>query len=48
MYELLIKLYNELDYKRYTIKDLEEFRKIVEQFGDKREEVKLKRVKENK
>ena len=46
MYELLIKLYNELDYKRYTIKDLEEFRKIVEQFGGKREEVKLKRVKE--
>ena len=46
MYELLIKLYNELDYKRYTIKDLEEFIKIVEQFGDKREEVILKKVKE--
>lgn len=46
MYDLLIKLYYELDYKRYTIKDLEEFRKIIEQFGDKREEVKLKRVKE--
>ena len=46
MYELLIKLYNELDYKKYTIKDLEEFRKIIEQIGDKREEVKLKKVKE--
>ena len=46
MYELLIKLYNELDYKKYTIKDLEEFRKIIEQLGDKREEVILKKVKE--
>lgn len=46
MYELLIKLYNELDYKKYTIKDLEEFRRIIEQIGDKREEVKLKKVKE--
>lgn len=46
MYELLIKLYNELDYRKYTIKDLEEFRKIVEQFGDEREEVILKKVKE--
>lgn len=46
MYELLIKFYNELDYKKYTIKDLEEFRRIVEQIGDKREEVKLKKVKE--
>ena len=46
MYELLIKLYNELDYKKYTIKDLEEFRRIIEQLGDKREEVKLKKVKE--
>ena len=46
MYELLIKLYNELDYKKYTIKDLEEFIRIIEQLGDKREEVKLKKVKE--
>ena len=46
MYKLLIKLYNELDYKKYTIKDLEEFRRIIEQLGDKREEVKLKKVKE--
>lgn len=46
MYELLIKLYNELDYKKYTIKDLEEFRRIIEQLGDKREEVILKKVKE--
>lgn len=46
MYELLIKLYSELDYKKYTIKDLEEFRRIIEQIGDKREEIKLKKVKE--
>lgn len=42
----MMKMYNELDYKKYTIKDLEEFRKIVEQLGDKREEVKLKKIKE--
>lgn len=44
MYELLIKLYYELEYKRYTIEDLKELKKILE--GLKTEEVKLKKVKE--
>ncbi len=44
MYELLIKLENELEYKKYTIKELEEIKKILE--GLKTEEVLLKRIKE--
>ena len=42
MYELLIKLENELDYKKYTIKGLEEKKKILE--GLKTEEVRLKNL----
>lgn len=45
MYELLIKLYYELDYKRYTIEDLKEIKEILNQFNGKVEEVKLKKVK---
>lgn len=41
MYELLIKLQNELEYKKYTIKDLEEMKKILKDL--KTEEVDLKR-----
>ena len=46
MYELLIKLYYELDYKKYDIEDLKEIKGILNQFNGKTEEVKLKRVKE--
>lgn len=46
MYELLIKLYYELDYKRYDIEDLKEIKDILNQFNGRTEEVKLKRVKE--
>lgn len=46
MYELIIKLENELDYKKYTIKDLEEMKKILE--GLKTEEVKLKNLEKRK
>ena len=45
MYELLIKLYYELDYKRYTIEDLKEIKEILESLNGKIEEVKLKKVK---
>ena len=49
MYELLIRLYYELDYKRFTIEDLKEIKEILNQFNGKIEEVKLKKlVKENK
>ena len=41
MYELLIKLENSLEYKKYTIKDLEEMKKILQDL--KTEEVILKK-----
>ena len=46
MYELLIKLYYELDYKRFKLEDLKEIKEILNQFNGKVEEVKLKKVKE--
>lgn len=46
MYELLIRLYYELDYKKYDIEDLKEMKDILNQFNGRTEEVKLKRVKE--
>lgn len=46
MYELIIKLQNELEYKKYTIKDLEEMKKILE--GLQTEEVKLKNLEKVK
>ena len=46
MYELLIKLYYELDYKRYDIEDLKEIKDILNGFNGRTEEVRLKRVKE--
>ena len=46
MYELLIKLYYELDYKKYEIEDLKEIKDILNQFNGRTEEVKLKRIKE--
>jgi hypothetical protein len=46
MYELLIKLYYELDYKKFKLEDLKEIKEILQEFNGKVEEVKLKRVKE--
>jgi hypothetical protein len=46
LYELLIRLYYELDYKKYDIEDLKEIKDILNQFNGRTEEVKLKRVKE--
>ncbi len=43
MYELLVKLENELEYRKYTIKELEEIKKILE--GLKTQEVILKKEK---
>ena len=47
MYELLIKLYYELDYKKFTLEDLKEIKEILQEFNGKVEEVKLKRVKDS-
>ena len=46
MYELLIRLYYELDYKKYDIEDLKEIKDILNHFNGRTEEVKLKRIKE--
>lgn len=46
MYELLIKLYYELEYKKFTIQELTEIKDILNQFNGEVEEVKLKKVKE--
>lgn len=46
MYEVLIRLYYELDYRRFTIEELKEIKKILQEFNGKIEEVKLKKVKE--
>ena len=43
MYELLVKLEKELEYKKYTIKDLEEMKEILKDL--KTEEVRLVKVK---
>ena len=48
MYELLIKLYYELDYRKFTLEDLKEIKEILQEFNGKVEEVKLKKVKVNK
>ena len=48
MYELLIKLYYELDYKKFTLEDLKEMKEILNRFNGRVEEVKLKKVKEKK
>ena len=46
MFELLIKLYYELDYKKFKLEDLKEIKEILQEFNGKIEEVKLKKVKE--
>ena len=48
MYELLIKIMYELDYRKYTIQELEEMKDILNQFNKEVLEVKLKRIKEDK
>ena len=46
MYELLIRLYYELEYKKFTLEDLKEMKEILNKFNGEVEEVKLKRVEE--
>ena len=45
MYELLIKILGEKDYKKYTIEELEEMKSILEQFRET-EEIRLRSVKD--
>ena len=42
MYELIVKILGEKDFKKYTIEEIEEMKKILENI--KTEEVRLKRI----
>lgn len=48
MYELIIKILNEKDYRKYTIQEIEKMKVILEEFKGRTLEVKLKRIKEDK
>lgn len=48
MYELLIKIMYELDYRKFTIQELEEMKDILNQFNKEVLEVRLKEIKEDK
>lgn len=48
MYEILIRLYYELDYRKFTIEELKEIRDIVNQFRGEVLEVKIKKITTNK
>lgn len=44
MYELLIKILGEKDYKKYTIEEIQEMKKILESIKEQTEEVLLHRI----
>jgi len=46
MYELLVKLEQELEYKKYTIETLEEMKKILQDLKTK--EIRLKKIEKEK
>ena len=46
MYELLIKIMYEQDYRKYSIQELQEMKAILNRFNKEVLEVKLKRIKE--
>lgn len=48
MYEVLIKLYYELEYRKFTIEELKEIKRILEQYNGKTLEVKVKKLKLDK
>lgn len=49
MYEVLIRLYYELDYHRFTIEELKDIKEILQVYKGQVMEVKLKRlIKEEK
>lgn len=48
MYEFLVKIMYELDYRRYTIEDLEEIKDILEKLKGEVLETRLKHIEEDK
>lgn len=46
MYEVLIRLFYEYDYRKFTIEEIEEIKTILKQFKGEILEVKVNKVKE--
>lgn len=44
MYEVLIRLYYELDYRSFTIEDLKEIKEVLNQFKEPKQEVKVRKI----
>lgn len=44
MYEVLIKLYYELDYRKFKIEDLKEIKEVLNQFKEPKQEVKVRKI----
>ena len=47
MYEVYIKLMYELEYRKHTIEELKEIKRILELYNGRTLEVRLKRIEEN-
>ena len=45
MYELLVRLYYELEYRKFTIEELKEIKEILQMYKGKVLEVKVKKLK---
>ena len=48
MYDFLVKIMYELDYRKYTIEDLEEIKDILEKLKGEVLETRLKHIEEDK
>ena len=48
MYELIIKLISRADYEKYTIEELEEMKSILERLKEPTEEIRLRRLGEER
>ena len=48
MYELLVRLYYELEYREFTIEELKEIKEILQMYKGKVLEVKVKKLKKEK
>ena len=48
MYELLVKLNDEIEYRKYTIKELKEMKEILLKLKKPTEEIKLTRKNDNR
>lgn len=45
MYDLMIRLYNELDYKKFKVENLKEIMEILKQYEGNTSEITFKKIK---